>query len=151
MLQTPRLDALTVLVVDDSKHMCELIATMLRAFGVANITLCHDTDAALAVLRKHSIDVIITDLALPPVDGVRFVQSLRWDSHSPAPFTPILMITGYSDRARVEAARTPDPETHVADDSAVSADDEDIEALGEVGIPVVERILGGTIIKDELS
>ena len=47
--------------------------------------------------------------------------------------------------------RTPDPETHVADDSAVSADDEDIEALGEVGIPVVERILGGTIIKDELS
>jgi DNA polymerase-3 subunit gamma/tau len=55
------------------------------------------------------------------------------------------------ERARVEAARTPDPETHVADDSAVSADDEDIEALGEVGIPVVERILGGTIIKDELS
>lgn len=55
------------------------------------------------------------------------------------------------ERARLEAARTPDPQTHVADDSAVSEDDEDIEALGDVGVPVVERLLGGTIIKDEIS
>ena len=40
-------------------------------------------------------------------------------------------------------------EPHVVDDSAVSFDDEDIVELGEVGIPVVERILGATIIRDE--
>jgi len=55
------------------------------------------------------------------------------------------------ERARLEAARTPDPETHVADDSAVSDDDEDIEALGDVGVPVVERLLGATIIKDQTT
>jgi DNA polymerase-3 subunit gamma/tau len=55
------------------------------------------------------------------------------------------------ERARLEAATTPDPETHVADDSAVSDDDEDIEDLGDVGVPVVERLLGATIIKDEAT
>jgi DNA polymerase-3 subunit gamma/tau len=40
------------------------------------------------------------------------------------------------------------PETRVADDSAASDDDEDIEGLGEVGRPVIERILGGRVIEE---
>jgi DNA polymerase-3 subunit gamma/tau len=39
-------------------------------------------------------------------------------------------------------------ELHVADDSVASADDEDIEALGEVGRPVIERLLGGRVIDE---
>jgi DNA polymerase-3 subunit gamma/tau len=42
----------------------------------------------------------------------------------------------------------PTPEQRVADDSVASADDEDVEALGEVGRPVIERILGGTVIDE---
>jgi DNA polymerase-3 subunit gamma/tau len=38
--------------------------------------------------------------------------------------------------------------TRVADDSAASDDDEDIEGLGEVGRPVIERILGGRVIEE---
>jgi DNA polymerase-3 subunit gamma/tau len=41
-------------------------------------------------------------------------------------------------------------QVRVADDSAASADDEDIEGLGEVGRPVIERILGGRVI-DEIE
>lgn len=41
-------------------------------------------------------------------------------------------------------------QVQVADDSAASADDEEIEGLGEVGRPVIERILGGRVI-DELE
>ena len=40
---------------------------------------------------------------------------------------------------------------HEADDTAVSDDDEDVEEAGEVGIPVIERLLGGTVIRDEQS
>ena len=48
------------------------------------------------------------------------------------------------------AAEQPEPtsQQRVADDSAASADDEDVEALGEVGRPVIERILGGTVIDE---
>jgi DNA polymerase-3 subunit gamma/tau len=54
-------------------------------------------------------------------------------------------------RARAEvAAETPagPAAMHVADDSVASADDEDIEALGEVGRPVIERLLGGRVIDE---
>lgn len=40
------------------------------------------------------------------------------------------------------------PAARVADDSAASDDDEDIEGLGEVGRPVIERILGGRVIEE---
>ncbi|KGN30288.1 DNA polymerase III subunit gamma/tau [Knoellia sinensis KCTC 19936] len=53
-------------------------------------------------------------------------------------------------RAKETVAAEPDPdEPPVADDSAISDDDEDIEGLGEVGVPVVERVLGGTVIHEE--
>ena len=53
------------------------------------------------------------------------------------------------ERARRAVAAEPDPgpqAVHVADDSAISDDDESVDELGDVGVPVVERILGGTVI-----
>lgn len=65
-----------------------------------------------------------------------------WATHDPDPGRAPQSSAG----AGFAAAVT---EPHVVDDSAVSFDDEDIVELGEVGIPVVERILGATIIRDE--
>ncbi len=56
------------------------------------------------------------------------------------------------DRAMREVSSgAADEAPHVADDTAVSDDDEDVEEIGEVGVPVVERLLGATIIKDETT
>ncbi|MEO7268018.1 MAG: DNA polymerase III subunit gamma and tau [Knoellia sp.] len=53
-------------------------------------------------------------------------------------------------RAKETVAAEPDPdEPQVADDSARSDDDEDMEGLGEVGVPVIERVLGGKVIHEE--
>lgn len=38
---------------------------------------------------------------------------------------------------------------HVIDDSAVSEDDESVDALADVGLPVIERVLGGRVIHEE--
>ena len=51
-------------------------------------------------------------------------------------------------QAAVAAEQPADAPRHVADDSVVSADDEDIEELGDVGRPVIERILGGRVIDE---
>jgi DNA polymerase-3 subunit gamma/tau len=48
-----------------------------------------------------------------------------------------------------EASGRDEPGEHVVDDSAISDDDESIDDLGDVGVPVVERILGGTVIGEE--
>jgi len=51
-------------------------------------------------------------------------------------------------RAAVAAERPVEVDRRVADDSVVSDDDEDIEELGDVGRPVIERILGGRVIDE---
>jgi DNA polymerase-3 subunit gamma/tau len=51
-------------------------------------------------------------------------------------------------QAAVAAEQPVDAPRRVADDSVVSADDEDIEELGDVGRPVIERILGGRVIDE---
>ena len=76
----------------------------------------------------------------------------RPDAASPHPDPPAEPGTGSrlaAAQAAVAAeapARTPD--TYVADDSVASADDEDIAELGEVGRPVIERLLGGKVIDE---
>jgi DNA polymerase-3 subunit gamma/tau len=114
----------------------------------------HDSGPSWSEVPSHPSSAPAWATADPaPEPGDRDEPAPEWDG-PPEPddsgqpeedhLTPL-------ERARLEAARTPDPQTHVADDSAVSEDDEDIEALGDVGVPVVERLLGGTIIKDEIS
>ena len=55
------------------------------------------------------------------------------------------------ERARAEVAeeREVTPEARVVDDTAVSDDDESLDDLTDVGVPVVERILGGTVISED--
>ena len=55
-------------------------------------------------------------------------------------------------QARANAARAaeePEPTPRTVDDTAISDDDESIDELSDVGVPVVERILGGTVIREE--
>jgi DNA polymerase-3 subunit gamma/tau len=49
----------------------------------------------------------------------------------------------------VEEGPPPVTDPHVVDDSAISDDDESIDELSDVGVPVVERILGGTVIAED--
>ncbi|WP_344135961.1 DNA polymerase III subunit gamma and tau [Pedococcus bigeumensis] len=65
---------------------------------------------------------------------------------APEPGTGSRLAAAKAAVAAEEPART--PETYVADDSAASADDEDIAELGEVGRPVIERLLGGKVIDE---
>lgn len=55
------------------------------------------------------------------------------------------------ERARLAAASLPDEVEHEVDDSAVSENDEEIVEAGEAGPAVIERLLGGTVIRDETS
>ena len=74
-------------------------------------------------------------------------------SWSDAPPPPETAPTWASPMERARAAVAEEQEVEgaerVVDDSAVSEDDESIADLGDIGVPVVERILGGTVISEE--
>ena len=100
-----RFDLLKILLVDDNHHMRILLTEILRAIGVRDVFEATDGAEALQLMRSHAIDIIMTDLAMHPLDGIDFVRLLRNSPDSPNPMAPVIMITGHSTMKRVAEAR----------------------------------------------
>jgi CheY-like chemotaxis protein len=49
-------------------------------------------EVALTVLKEHPIDLVVTDLAMPEFNGLRFIKELREDGVT----TPIIAISGWA-------------------------------------------------------
>ncbi len=96
---------LRVLVVDDNIHMRTLMRSLLLSVGINQVLEATDGAQAFALLGDYKPDVIVSDLSMEPVDGIAFTQMVRTRSDSPNPFVPIIMVTGHTERSRVEAAR----------------------------------------------
>lgn len=82
-----------------------LIGEILRAIGVRHVFEANDGAEALATLRHQPIDIVMTDLAMQPLDGIDFVRLIRQSPDSPNQMIPIVMITGHSTQRRVSEAR----------------------------------------------
>lgn len=96
---------LHALVVEDNVHMRALLRSLLHALGIKNISEASDGDAGLREMRNHTPDLILTDLSMIPTDGIEFTRQVRTSQASPNPYVPIIMVTGHTERPRVEAAR----------------------------------------------
>ena len=105
MADGPRLNMLSVLVVDDNKFMRTLVENLCLGLGVGAIWKAESVEEGLGILKSRSVDLVITDWHMEPVDGLRFVRHLRQAPDSPNPYVPIIMLTGHGDRDRVCEAR----------------------------------------------
>lgn len=94
-----------VLVVDDNKQMRFIVRCLLRAAGVINVTEAETAAAALETMRAATVDLIILDWKMAPIDGLAFTRMIRHDPESPNPYAPILMLTAHTEMSRVAAAR----------------------------------------------
>jgi CheY-like chemotaxis protein len=100
-----RFERLNILLVDDNHHMRVLLTEILRAIGVRQVFEANDGAEALRIMRSQQVDIIMTDLAMQPLDGLDFVRRLRNTPESPNPMAPVIMITGHSTLRRVAEAR----------------------------------------------
>lgn len=96
---------ISILIVDDNQHMRRILKELLRAAGVTDVKEASDPVEAFEYLKASLIDLLLVDLAMPLIDGVEFTKMIRTNEDSPNPFLPIIMITGHSERSRVNAAR----------------------------------------------
>src|SRR5262249_22978204 len=99
------LERLKVLVVDDNHHMINIIKTILRGFEVKDFFDASNAVDAFHLIRNTPIDLVITDFAMDPVNGCDFTKLIRTAEDSPNHFVPIIMLTAYAERSKVEAAR----------------------------------------------
>lgn len=94
-------DKRTILVVDDSAYVRRMIRFAL-APDVYRIIEAHDGVDALKCVDANRIDLIITDLKMPNMDGFELIRNIR--SRSEYEFLPIIMLSGESnDECRVVA------------------------------------------------
>jgi len=100
-----RFELIKILLVDDNHHMRLLINEILRAIGVKEVFEASGGAEAIQVLRTKQIDIVMTDLAMRPMNGIDFVRRLRTGHESPNPMVPVIMITGHSTLRRVAEAR----------------------------------------------
>jgi two-component system, chemotaxis family, chemotaxis protein CheY len=79
-----------ILTVDDSKTMRDMVGFTLRGAGFEVIE-AEDGVRALAVLEGQKVDLVITDINMPNMDGVTLVKHLRAKPNFKS--TPILILT----------------------------------------------------------
>lgn len=93
-----------VLVVDDSPTMRQLIVFALRRISGLKIDEAGDGVAALKMLSSERYDLLLTDINMPIMDGLKLISLLRNDSQYNQ--LPIIVITtegGVLDRERAIA------------------------------------------------
>ncbi len=99
------LENISVLILDDNRHMRSLVQSILHALGVKEIREAADAPEAFKELQHFHADVIIADWHMEPLDGLDFVRLVRTAKDSPNPYVPIIMLTGHTEYQRVCEAR----------------------------------------------
>ena len=97
--------ALTVLVVDDNRHMRELASSLLRGFGFRQAREAGDVETAWDIVRHHQPDIVLVDFDMPNLAGPVLIERIRRAADSPAHDMAVILMTAFSDRARVVASR----------------------------------------------
>jgi two-component system chemotaxis response regulator CheY len=100
------MEAIRALIVDDSTVMRKIVERALRQAGIrlAEVFEAGNGSEALDLLRQHAVDLILSDINMPVMDGLEFVRQLA--SLEQARDIPVLMITTEGSESHVVQAIT---------------------------------------------
>ena len=94
--------AKTILIVDDSASMRQVLGIALRGAGYVVIEGCDGRDA-LSKLTGQKVNLIISDVNMPVMDGISFLKAVK---QLPAyKFTPVIMLTTVSEESKMAEGR----------------------------------------------
>jgi two-component system, chemotaxis family, chemotaxis protein CheY len=92
------------LIVDDSSVMRKIVERALRQAGL-DLAIVHEAGTGiegLDVLRAKPVDLILSDINMPAMDGLEFLRQIR--AQNLAPGVPVVMITTESSEEHVKQA-----------------------------------------------
>jgi CheY-like chemotaxis protein len=90
------LRGLHILLIDDNEDTLDAIRVVLE-FNGASVVCSQSAEGARLVLATTSLDLVISDLAMPFEDGFDFVRSLRGRSAAEGGRTPAIAFSSSSD------------------------------------------------------
>lgn len=87
----------TVMIVDDSTSLRQVVSIALKSAGYDVIEACDGKDA-LSKLNGAKINLIISDVNMPNMDGITFVKEAKKLANYK--FTPVIMLTTESQETK---------------------------------------------------
>lgn len=102
---TYKFNSAKILVVDDMLPMQTLLKSLLGLFGFKEIEVAENGESGFKKHCKFDPDVVLVDWMMEPLDGIEMTRKIRNDPQSPNRFVPVILMTGFSSRLRVERAR----------------------------------------------
>ena len=80
----------TILIVDDEKNYTLILGAVLEEEGFETLTANSGNDA-LQILKSADVDLVITDMKMPGMDGIQLLESIKEKD----PDLPVIMMTAY--------------------------------------------------------
>ncbi|MDH4070659.1 MAG: response regulator [Ignavibacteria bacterium] len=95
---------MTILVVDDEASYRILMKSLLTQ-DKHDVLMAEDGEEALEKLDEHPIDLVISDIYMPVMDGFKFHKAVRAsEKHARV---PILFVSAYDDQLTTDAVQNP--------------------------------------------
>jgi two-component system chemotaxis response regulator CheY len=91
-----------IMTVDDSASVRQMVSFTLKAAGYEVLTAVDGRDA-LGQLKGGAVQMVITDLNMPNLDGIGLIRQLRADAKFK--FIPIIMLTTESQVERKQEGK----------------------------------------------
>ena len=83
-----------ILVVDDEKIILQGIAKLLKANSLVSEVYCaEDAFIALDFLKCHRVDVVVTDIRMPEMDGLEFIKEAKKQNFC----NDFIILSGYAE------------------------------------------------------
>lgn len=76
-----------ILMIDDDEELCRLLKKCLESEGY-DVTVCHDGRTGLKLATRGNFQLIILDVMMPVMDGMKVLAELRREGN-----TPVLMLS----------------------------------------------------------
>ena len=97
---------LTILIVDDSKIIQDLLKITLKKWGHTGV-IVNNGEVAMRCIEQRKFDLILMDVTMPVMDGLTALKRLRTKEQDGPDRTPVILITGHdlpSDQVNYTAA-----------------------------------------------
>lgn len=93
------------LIVDGNALSADLARDLLLTMGAKTVFVAHNFDEGLEVLGSGSVDVLLTELHLPPRSGLDLIRAVRDGKTKASKQMPILVMSAMSAKEHVFEAR----------------------------------------------
>lgn len=82
-----------ILIIDDDPIIIESLLTQLKDHNY-KVDYLTESDKALELINKYNYDLILTDINMKPINGIKLLEMIRKDQ----PDLPVIILTGHNDK-----------------------------------------------------